>query len=113
MTDLAKIIDLARLVNSAGAARVEGEAHGVDVSLIVVEGRTGSGPELHEHPYPEVFVVVDGTVRFYVGDEESVVTGGTVVIGPANVPHRFQVEGDGPARLVNIHSSARFQTTWL
>jgi quercetin dioxygenase-like cupin family protein len=113
LTQSPAVVDLEPLKSSSGTARMTGEAHGLGLSLITVDGKPGDGPELHVHPYPETFVVVEGTVRFVVGDDEIVATGGMVVIGPAHVPHRFTIEGQGRARLVNIHSSPSFQTTWL
>jgi quercetin dioxygenase-like cupin family protein len=60
-----------------------------------------------------VFVVLEGTVRFIVGDADMVASSRQVVIGPPNVAHRFEIEGDGPARLVNIHPTGVFQTDWI
>lgn len=48
----------------------------------------GQGPGLHVHPYPEAFVVEDGTALFTAGDEEIEVDAGHVVVVPAETPHR-------------------------
>ena len=93
---------------------IEGVEIGSDVSLILeYESRSGAGPRLHRHPYPEVFVVESGEASFQLGDDTMVVHGGQIVVGPANVPHGFTNTGTEPLRLTAIHGAAEFHTEWL
>ena len=85
----------------------EGRGNGdVALSFYVTTFGPGQGPELHVHPYAEVFLVQDGQATFTMGDEEEVVGGGHVVVVPPGTPHRFVGAGDGPCRVVSMHPSA-------
>jgi quercetin dioxygenase-like cupin family protein len=75
------------------------------VSIFITTYERGRGPDLHVHPYPEVFVVEAGTARFSVGDGEHVVAGGHVVVVPADTPHGFKGDGDDTLRVVSVHPS--------
>jgi mannose-6-phosphate isomerase-like protein (cupin superfamily) len=86
---------------------------GVNVSFFLSETAPGKGPALHTHPYAEVFIVQDGTLTFVVGDETVEVTGGHIVIAPANVPHKFTNTGASVTRHIDIHTSAQMVTSWL
>jgi quercetin dioxygenase-like cupin family protein len=87
------------------------EFHSATLSVITVDGEAGEGPDLHRHPYEEVFVIVDGEVTFTIGDETVTATAGDVLIAPPNTPHGFKIATRG--RSVNIHSSPQFKTEWL
>ena len=94
----------------SGAAMV---THGSDVSVIFVDAPPGRGPALHHHPYIETFVVQAGRARFSVDGRTIEAAAGDVVVAPAGAVHGFTtLELDG-ARMVNIHSGPRFQTTWV
>jgi mannose-6-phosphate isomerase-like protein (cupin superfamily) len=108
------VIDRNALPVTRLSQELEGYLHGdVPVSLIFFDGPPGSGPELHRHPYAEVFVVLDGRATFTVGDAMIEATAGQILIAPAGVPHKFVNSGDGPLRQIDIHASERFQTEWL
>jgi mannose-6-phosphate isomerase-like protein (cupin superfamily) len=83
-----------------------------NVSFIIVEAQPGEGVKLHSHPYKEVFIVQEGQATYTVGDSIIEVTAGQIVIGPADVPHKFVNSGTGTLRQVDIHVSPRFITTW-
>ena len=73
----------------------------------------GRGPDLHLHPYPELFVVETGTAVFTAGDEEITVDAGHIVIVPAETPHMFKCAGDDTLRVVSVHPSGEMQQTDL
>jgi mannose-6-phosphate isomerase-like protein (cupin superfamily) len=56
--------------------------------------------------------VQQGQATFTVGSETIEVQAGQIVIGPANIPHKFINSGTGILRQVDIHVSPRFITTW-
>ncbi len=73
----------------------------------------GKGPDLHLHPYPELFVVQEGTAVFTAADEEITVDAGNIVVVPAETPHMFKCAGDGTLRVVSVHPSREVQQTDL
>jgi mannose-6-phosphate isomerase-like protein (cupin superfamily) len=102
--------------STASGPRTEfdGSATGQDVSVIIVDSvAEGVGPALHRHPYAETFVLVTGTVHFWVGDLDFVAVGPSVHIAPAYTPHRFTTVGSAQVHMVNIHASPAFITEWL
>jgi mannose-6-phosphate isomerase-like protein (cupin superfamily) len=103
------IVRLEDLPHSGGAHRFVGADHGgLPVSLILIQAEPGSGPTSpHRHPYPELWLVEQGAARFTIGEQEVDASAGELVIGPAEVPHRFTNTGDGPLRIVSIHPAAR------
>ena len=87
-----------------GTIRFEGETYGSGASFFHVKSRPGSGAALHRHPYPETWVL-SGKVRFTVGGESVEAAGGQIVVGPANVPHKFVNIGTGLLEAICIHPS--------
>src|ERR671916_1655442 len=81
---------------------------GAPASLIFFDGPPGSGPKLHRHPYPEIFVVQEGQATFTVGDATIEASGGQILVAPAGVPHKFVNSGRGPLCQLDIHTSDRF-----
>jgi mannose-6-phosphate isomerase-like protein (cupin superfamily) len=108
------VMDLDDLPRTEHAHEFIGAEHGdVPFSIIVVHAPPGAGPQVHQHPYAEVFVVESGQATFRLGDDTMVVRGGQVVVGPANVPHGFTNTGTGQLRLTAIHAAPEFTTEWL
>ena len=73
-------------------------------ALGVLEGRffeKGYGPPLHVHSREdESMHVLEGQIRFRVGDDEFVAGPGTWVWQPRGVPHTFSVESEGARALL-------------
>jgi quercetin dioxygenase-like cupin family protein len=94
------------------ARKFEGYRYGdVDVSFFLVDSPPGGGPVLHTHPYEEIFVVLEGTATYTVGEATIEASAGQIVVAPAGVPHKFVNSGGGPLRRVDIHPSARVLQT--
>jgi quercetin dioxygenase-like cupin family protein len=56
------------------------------------EGRPGCEPPRHVHSREdEIFVIKEGTVRFYIGDEIRDARPGDIVHLPVNIPHHFKI----------------------
>ncbi len=85
--------------------RFEGYQHGgVDASFFIIHYlQPGTGPGLHMHPYPEIFITLEGEAWMTLGDEQRVVSAGDIVIVPAETPHKFISQGDVPLKQVDIH----------
>ena len=79
----------------------------------MTEYQRGQGPDLHFHPYAEVFVVQTGTATFTAGDEEATVEAGHIVVVPPETPHGFKGAGDDTLRVVSVHPSPRVEQTDL
>lgn len=109
---MATVFPIDDLRRSPTASLFEGGDE-VPVSIFVTEYERGQGPSLHLHPYPEVFVVQTGTARFTVGDDEIEVTGGHIVMVPAETPHGFAGAGDDTLRVVSVHPSGKVVQTNL
>jgi len=109
------LIDFAEHLSKHASFELQGHQIGdATASIILVDyPKPGMGPKLHQHPYPEIFVSIEGQASFTVGDETLLVSAGQIAVAPANVPHKFVSVGDGPLRQVDIHCSPRFQTEWL
>lgn len=84
-----------------------------EVSLILVDLPPGGGPRLHRHPYPELFIVHEGEVRFTVGAATVDAYAGQIVIVPKGVAHKFINVGQSILRQTDIHVSKKFVTEWL
>jgi quercetin dioxygenase-like cupin family protein len=107
-----RVIPIEELRRSPTAALFQG-GDDISASIFVTEYPRGRGPDLHLHPYPEVFVVQTGAATFTAGDEELTVEGGHVVIVPADTPHMFKCAGDDTLRVVSVHPSGTMQQTEL
>ena len=103
-------IDEIRL--SETTALFEGKEQ-IGISSFITEYPRGKGPDLHLHPYPEAFVVLDGTAVFTAGDEELTVAGGNVVVVPAETPHGFKNPAEETLRVVSIHPNPEVVQTNL
>src|SRR5438034_11618760 len=91
-----QVID-ADMLQQSGSWLFEGIDHGgVGLSFFLIDSLPGAGPDLHAHPYMEVFVVHEGEATFVVGDQSLVAVGGQVVVAPADRRHKFH--NSGPAR---------------
>jgi mannose-6-phosphate isomerase-like protein (cupin superfamily) len=111
---MAQVISNDELPNNGSVYTFEGYQYGdVDVSFFLSHTASGKGPDLHKHPYDEVFVVQEGELAFTVGDETIEATGGQIVIAPAGAPHKFVNSGTWRARHIDIHTSRRMITDWL
>jgi mannose-6-phosphate isomerase-like protein (cupin superfamily) len=77
----------------------------IQASIFVMAYGHGQGPDMHAHPYPEVFVIQEGQADFIVGDERITVGAGHVVLVPAERPHGFKGSGTETLRAVSVHPS--------
>ena len=90
---------------SESTLKFEGAGAGMPGSFFAVDYPPGKRVGLHLHPYPEVFLVQEGTAEFRAGEERQVVEGGHVVVVPAETPHGFGNAGPGQLRVVSFHPS--------
>ena len=76
------VIDMDALRFSPTAVLFEGaQFGGIQATSFIVSFPPGAGVGLHVHPYPEVFILLRGQVRFRVGDEKVEAHADQIVIG--------------------------------
>ena len=93
---------------------IEGAAYGAGVSLIFEDSDVdGDGPDLHQHPYAETFVIRGGKALFTVAGEQLIGVAGQVLAVPKLTPHKFEVIGPETFVSTNIHANPTFITEWL
>jgi quercetin dioxygenase-like cupin family protein len=76
--------------------------------LAVVEVTMGPGHRapLHvHHREEETFVVLEGALKFHVGEDTISAGPGDIVVGPRDIPHRF-IAGDAGARMLLVITPA-------
>lgn len=70
----------------------------------------GEGPNWHRHSREtEVFRVITGTYRFWVGSEVLEGGPGTVVTLPPNIPHTWRNVSDVPGQMFGIVTPGGFE----
>ncbi len=106
-------VDLERLPFVGMSHEFVGGTEGAPFSAYIVEAGPGQGPPLHKHPYVEVAFTIEGRATITVGDEEREVKRGSIVVIPADTPHRFVNSGATTLRQIDIHASPRFIQTDL
>jgi mannose-6-phosphate isomerase-like protein (cupin superfamily) len=74
----------------------------------------GAGPLPHAHTREtEVFRVLEGTFRFWCGDETFEGGPGTTVTLPPHVPHYWRNIGDQPGRMIGIVTPGGFEQFFI
>ena len=69
--------------------------HGERLTLAVVELAPGAIAEEHSHDHEQLGLVLRGSIRFRVGDEERELGPGETWEIPSNTPHRAEAGPDG------------------
>lgn len=78
-------------------------------SVVEVTAPAGLAAPLHvHHREDEGFLVLEGSVTLFVGDERIEATAGDFALGPREVPHRFDIGPEG-ARMLWILTPAGFE----
>jgi mannose-6-phosphate isomerase-like protein (cupin superfamily) len=95
-----------------GTIRILASASATDRSFSIVESTEppGSGAPLHvHHSEAEAFYILDGTVELTCGGQMVTAGAGDFVYTPKDVPHKFVVAGDRPARMLMLFSRPGFE----
>jgi quercetin dioxygenase-like cupin family protein len=98
-----------------GLMEIKARAEDTGGAFGVVEGHfpyKGYGPPLHVHSREdEAVYVLEGRIRFRVGDDEFVAGPGTWVWQPRGVPQAFRVESES-ARALCIFTPGGLERMW-
>ena len=94
--------------------RFEGVHIGTGVTvLFFATERVGHGPRWHVHPYDEIFIMRIGRALFTIGEEKIEAEAGDILLGPAEIPHKYENLGPGLLETTDIHVSERWIQTDL
>ena len=87
--------------------KARGEQTGGALTAIENIIAPGDGPPLHVHANEdEAWWVIEGALRFRIGERAAEAPAGTFVFVPRGVPHAFRNDGDGPARILVLFTPA-------
>lgn len=78
-------------------------APGERMMLSCVTFQPGAVVEAHSHPHEQVGMVLEGSARFIVGDEERILTAGDMYRIPGGVTHRVVALESGVKALDIFH----------
>lgn len=95
-----------------GRIRILASAKSTDQSFSIVESiePPNSGAPLHvHHGEAESFYILEGTVELTCGGQSVTAHPGDFVYTPKDVPHKFLVVGNKPARLLMFFSRPGFE----
>lgn len=82
-------------------------------SLIYVEVYKGAEPPAHTHKQEdESYYILEGAIRFWVGDKVLDAKAGDFVYLPKGVPHKFEVQSDYVKELMWITPSGFEKWFW-
>jgi len=65
-----------------------------------------AGPPPHDHPWDEAYYIVEGEVRFLLGDREQVFKAGDFIYTPGGTLHAFWGASARPARVLVFDAPA-------
>ncbi|HKN07575.1 MAG TPA: cupin domain-containing protein [Thermoplasmata archaeon] len=71
-------------------------------SIILYRLEPGRRFEDHDHPFPELGVVLAGRGRMRIGEEERALREGDAVYVPGGIRHGFRVDGGTPVVMMNV-----------
>ena len=83
------------------------DLRGEDTLLVMNWMQPGMEPGPHSHPFEQIAVIVQGTVRFHVGDEVYDAGPGSMIRIPPDVIHWGEVIGDEPAMNLDVFNPIR------
>ena len=106
-------LSLGAMAVSPTAALFEGHPHGAGISMFVTRTPPGAAVELHVHPYPETFLLLEGRGRWTAGDAVAELEPDQMLVVPPDTPHGFRNVGDVQLLVVSVHESGTLQQTWL
>jgi len=80
----------------------------VGVSVFLFNGKPGSGPGPHRHPYDEIQFIREGRGIYNVNGEEFEAGAGDILVIKAGEVHSFRCIGDSPLVQLDVHLSPTF-----
>jgi quercetin dioxygenase-like cupin family protein len=87
---------------------VGAEQGDTNVSIFLFNGKPGSGPGPHRHPYDEIQIIREGRGLWTVNDKTFEAGAGDIFVIKAGEIHSFKAIGDSPLVQVDVHLNPRF-----
>jgi mannose-6-phosphate isomerase-like protein (cupin superfamily) len=88
---------------------LEGQHYGFEaLSVIITETHPGGGPPLHTHACEEAHILLEGRVRYILGDERFTIEAPYIVKIRAGVPHAFLNVEAQPIRMICPFPTSQF-----
>lgn len=97
----------------AGVVRILAGADSTDGTFSVVEAieEPGSAAPLHvHHGEAEAFYILEGAIELTCGEDSLTASAGDFVYTPRDVPHKYAVVGEQPARVLLLFSRPGFES---
>jgi quercetin dioxygenase-like cupin family protein len=89
-------------LNTHVTIRVSSQDGSDGISVLEHRAFQGDSPPLHiHHDEDEIFHVLEGEVRYRVGDQERLARAGETLLTPKGIPHTYRVES-AEARMLTI-----------
>lgn len=80
---------------------------GEDVLLVMNKIEPGMDINPHSHPFEQIVYIVEGRVRFHIGDDEMEAGPGSLIRIPPDVMHWAEPIGDQPALNLDVFAPIR------
>ena len=87
---------------------VGSEQGNTDVSVFLFQGKPGSGPGPHRHPYDEIQFIREGQGIWTVNGKSFEGHAGDIFVIKAGEVHSFKAVGERPLVQLDVHLSPRF-----
>ena len=92
---------------------VSGEQTNNQFSLIYIEVHKGNEPPAHTHQHEdESYYILEGAIRFWVGDKVFDAKAGDFIHLPKGIPHKFELQSDFVKELMWITPSGLEKWFW-
>jgi quercetin dioxygenase-like cupin family protein len=104
--DEGAVVPGADMVHKVGASHLAG-------NLLIMEGVIRPGQLIAPHTHTredECAYVLSGELTYQIGDLVRTVSAGTYVVKPRGIPHAFWNGGSEPARVMELHLPATFDS---
>jgi len=90
-----------------------GAQTGNQFSLMYIEVQKGNEPPAHTHQLEdENYYILEGAIRFWIGEDVFDAQAGDFIHLPKNVPHRFELQSDVVKELMWMTPSGLEQWFW-
>lgn len=109
MSDLdAEHVNWSDIPDEAVRAGVRRRGFGTsDVLLVMNECQPGMEPKPHSHDFAQIAMIVSGRGIYHVGDRDHEVSGGSIMLIPAETEHWIEPTGDEPVMNLDVFAPAR------
>jgi quercetin dioxygenase-like cupin family protein len=102
---LNRLDDLNATIARSGVTRRAFSGDNATLAFTTLE--PGHEPNPHSHPHEQIVYVLSGELRFVVGDEEAIVSPGSMLVIPPDTVHWAQTIGSEPAIDLSVFSPRR------